>query len=422
MKAFGAERPRRRTQPLFIRRPSTPRRPVRRRAGPLVASLAAAGRLAWTLDRPLGHPRPMRSLRRNLRTSGVVGLIGGCLAVGQGFAGAPAAAGYSGPGVVAKEFIFEQAPFRSCHASTIAETPAGLVAAWFGGTEEGSPDVGIWVSRKGPEGWSRPEEVAVGADAKGNREPCWNPVLFQVPGGPLLLFYKAGPSPREWRGLLKISADAGRTWSEARRLPPTILGPIKNKPILLPDGMLLCGSSTEHRGWRVHFEWTGDCGKTWGRTPPINDGKETAAIQPTLFRTGPNRIRALVRTRQKRIFSTDSADGGVRWSPLRATSLPNPNSGIDGVTLRDGRHLLVYNHTRRGRTPLQAAVSNDAVHWQAALILEDEPGEYSYPAVIQTGDGMVHVVYTWRRKRIRHAVLDPGRFVLKPIVEGRWPR
>ncbi len=90
--------------------------------------------------------------------------------------------------------------------------------------------------------------------------------------------------------------------------------------------------------------------------------------------------------------------------------LPNPNSGTDAVTLReDGRFLLVYNHTREGRTPLNVALSRDGRTWEQALTLEDAPGgEFSYPAVIQTGDGLVHITYTWMRRRIKHVVVDPA--------------
>ena len=97
---------------------------------------------------------------------------------------------------------------------------------------------------------------------------------------------------------------------------------------------------------------------------------------------------------------------------MRATVLPNPNSGTDAVTLEDGRHLLVYNHTPKGRTPLNVAVSDDGKAWKAGPVLEAEPGEYSYPAVIQASDGLVHVTYTWRRRRIKHVVLDPTKLVV----------
>src|SRR6185503_18682846 len=109
--------------------------------------------------------------------------------------------------IVLSEFVYEQAPFPAAHASTIVETPDGLVAAWFGGTDEGKPDVGIWFSRREGNQWSAPVEVADGIDTDRRRYPCWNPVLFVSPGGELLLFYKVGPSPSRWWGLLKRSTD-----------------------------------------------------------------------------------------------------------------------------------------------------------------------------------------------------------------------
>jgi predicted neuraminidase len=103
------------------------------------------------------------------------------------------------------------------------------------------------------------------------------------------------------------------------------------------------------------------------------------------------------------------------------TELPNPDAGIDAVSLRDGRALLVYNHSARNRRVLNVAVSADGERWDAALELENQAGEFSYPAVIQTADGLVHVTYTWRRQRIKHVVLDPAALRLRPIVGGRWP-
>ena len=138
--------------------------------------------------------------------------------------------------IVLSEFLYERAPFPSAHASTIVETRDGLVAAWFGGTAEGHSDVAIWVSRKGGAKWSPPEQVADGAQPDGARQPCWNPVLFLPSEGPLLLFYKVGPSPRAWWGEVRTSVDNGRTWSAALKLPPGILGPIRAKPVELPSG------------------------------------------------------------------------------------------------------------------------------------------------------------------------------------------
>lgn len=314
---------------------------------------------------------------------------------------------------VLREFIYESGPTPSCHASTICETRDGtLVAAWFGGEYEKHPEVGIWFSTRDEKGWSKPIEVATGiqyqtASGKVVRHPCWNPVLFQPKEGPLLLFYKVGPSPDAWWGMLMTSNDNGKHWSVPRRLPEGIAGPIKNKPVELGDGKILCPTSSEDNGWRVHFEMTRDLGVSWQRTAPLNDGFEIGAIQPSILRVGGETLLAVGRTRQGKLFRVESNDLGKTWGKMTLSNIPNPNSGTDALTLADGRHLLVYNHTPRGRTPLNVAVSKDAVDWDTVITLEDQPGEYSYPAVIQTRDGLIHITYTWKRQRVRHVVLDP---------------
>jgi predicted neuraminidase len=293
------------------------------------------------------------------------------------------------------------------HASIIAETPEGLVAAWFGGPYEGHPQVGIWLARQANGRWSAPVEVTRGADRFGRAQPCWNPVLHQAAAGPLLLFYKVGPSPRRWRGVLRASMDGGRTWSAPRRLPRGILGPIKNKPVVLADGALLCPSSTEHLGWRAHLERTEDLGETWQRLAPLNTRREFSAIQPCILMYPDGRLQVLCRTRQAVIAACLSSDGGLSWEPMQGTSLPNPDSGIDAVSLRDGRAVLAYNPSQEARTPLCLAVTRDGHIWRDALVLEDAAGEYSYPAIIQASDGSLHVTYTWNRQRIRHVRVSP---------------
>lgn len=305
------------------------------------------------------------------------------------------------------EFIYEQAPFPQCHASTIEQTTDGtLITAWFGGTREKNPDVGIWVSRHVGGKWSVPVEVANGVISQEKRHPTWNPVLFQQAKGPLILFFKVGPSPEDWWGEYITSTDAGLTWSKAVRLPDGILGPIKNKPIALADGSILSGSSSEHDGWRVHIERSSDQGKTWSATQALNTKEEMGVIQPSIVRFGES-LQMLCRSQQGKVATATSTDNGATWSKFSLTNLPNPNSGLDAVTLADGRALLVYNHTPRGRSPLNVAVSADGKEWKQVVTLEDQPGEYSYPAVIQTRDGKVHITYTWQRKRVKHVVLDP---------------
>lgn len=306
------------------------------------------------------------------------------------------------------EFIFTNAPFKECHASTIVETKAGLVAAWFAGTREGHKDVGIWVARLSNAGWTQPTEVFTGVVPDGKRHPCWNPVLFSASADELWLFYKVGPSPSTWWGMLAVSSDSGASWGEPRRLPQGILGPIKNKPVRLQNGDILCPTSSEHEGWRVHFERSSDNGRTWEATEPINDGKKFGAIQPSILLHPGGKLQALGRTKGLgKIFSTTSVDGGHTWAPLAGLEVPNPGSGTDAVTLESGRHVLVYNHTPKGRTPLNVAFSEDGVNWTPGVVLENQPGEYSYPAVIQSRDKKVHITYTWKRERIKHVVLDP---------------
>lgn len=357
-----------------------------------------------------------------------------CIACLMPFWASEAETTEKGNAIVKSEFIFETAPFPSCHASTIAETKSGLVAAWFGGTAERNPDVCIYVARNENGQWTSPMKVADGVGFATNRLPTWNPVLFQPKSGPLLLFYKVGPAPATWWGMLTTSTDDGKTWSKPQRLPEGILGPIKNKPVQLPNGDILCGSSTEGNGWRVHFERTSDFGKTWKATQPVNDGKEIGAIQPSILFYPNNRLRAIGRTRNDKMFQIWSEDGGLTWRRMSLLDLPNPNSGTDAVTLRDGRRLLVYNHNIRtgshnkGRSPLNVAVSMDMSNWDwsAALVLEndsDAPNGFAYPAVIQTSDGLVHITYTWKRKRIKHVVLDPSKLkLLGPIMNGKWPK
>jgi len=334
-------------------------------------------------------------------------------------------------GVVVDEFIYDKAPFPECHAATIAETKEGLVVAFFGGTKERNPDVEIWVSRQQNGLWTPPVSVANGIINDTLRYACWNPVLYQVPGGKLLLFYKIGPSPSAWKAWMKTSTDNGKTWSSAKALPEGFIGPVKNKPVMLSNGKLLSPSSKEGDGWRVHFEASSDKGNTWSMIGPINDGKTTNAIQPSILNYKDGRLQIIARSKERALLQSWSSDNGKTWSPLTKTELPNNNSGTDAVTLKDGRQLLVYNHVlppadakngKGARTPLNLAWSKDGKTWYAAAILEDSPiSQYSYPSIIQSSDGMVHVVYTWRRQKIKYVKIDPSKLVGKKIVDGKWP-
>lgn len=316
--------------------------------------------------------------------------------------------------IQASEYIFGAAPFKQCHAATITELKDGsLQAAWFGGAFEGSPDVGIWTSVKKDNSWSAPREIATGVINDSLRYPCWNPVFFRSNNGILSLYYKVGPNPREWWGMVMQSGDEGESWSLPQKLPAGILGPIKNKPIMLASGVILSPSSTETKNneWHAHIERSTDGGKTWEKIG-IDPQNRVKVIQPTLLLYAGGKIQALLRSNQNNIMESWSEDEGKTWSPLRKTRLMNPNSGIDAVTLGSGLQVLIYNPTQKGkdwangRNKLSIAVSGDGKAWKEVVTLEDHPtGEFSYPSVIQTSDKTVHVVYTADRKSIKHVVL-----------------
>lgn len=322
--------------------------------------------------------------------------------------------------MVSQEFIYEIADAKTpqCHASTIAASGNVLIASWFGGTEEKNDDVGIWISRHEGENWSEPREVVNGVQNDTLRYPCWNPVLFQPKEGPLMLFYKVGPSPSTWWGMLVTSTDQGKSWSAPIKLPDGIYGPIKNKPIQLSNGDLLCPTSTEHDGWKVQIERTADLGQTWSNTGDLNDGVAIGAIQPTLYQHPDDVLQMLCRTQNGFISEAWSNDNGQTWSEMKAIDLPNPNSGIDGLTLKDGRHLLVYNPTDGewgDRVPLTLGLSSDGKSWTDVVEFESlsnpettKDDEYSYPSIIQTEDDLVHLVYTWNRKTVKHIVINPA--------------
>ncbi len=306
---------------------------------------------------------------------------------------------------VASEFIYESAPFPSCHASTIVETkPGEFYASWFGGTNEGNKDVAIWGAARTKSGWSAPVELV-----REPNTPTWNPVLFHDKSGTLWLYYKYGTNPREWSGGRMSSQDGGATWSKPEHLPAGIYGPIKDKPLVLTDGAIVSGTSVEsYHAWTSWIERSTDNGATWTKHGPLlYPGEVYASIQPTVVPLGRDHLIAYVRTTSRlgKIGMSQSRDAGQTWSPLELLDLPNPNSGIDAVGLKDGRVVMIYNHTNKGRSPLNLAVSKDGIHFTPSLVLESEPGEFSYPAIIQAGDGTLHTTYTWNRKKIKHVII-----------------
>ena len=325
--------------------------------------------------------------------------------------------------ILKDEFLYTKASFPECHSATIAETTKGdLVATYFGGTKERNPDVCIWVSRKlkGSDCWTAPQKVADGIMNDTLRKACWNPVVYQIPGGDLVIYFKIGSSVSDWTGWMVSSKDGGKTWSKRKPLQQDFLGPVKNKPVL-SKGRLIAPSSIESNGWRLYFEYSDDMGKTWKRTDYVEadsievDGKKKLkdlAIQPSIIFMKDGTLAAVARTRSEHVGITYSSDNGETWSKLKLIDLPNNNSGLDAVTLANGKHVMICNEKpiphgiKNGkglRTPLSLMISDDGKSWKHWMTLEDSPiSQYSYPSIIQTADGHIHCIYTWRRQRIKH--------------------
>ena len=320
------------------------------------------------------------------------------------------------------EFIFSpgSTSFPSSHASTLVELRDGsILTAWFGGTAEGNTDVAIWSSRQTGTAWSKPVELA--------REPgvaCWNPVLFHMQNARLWLYYKFGTDPQNWTAARKYSDDEGMTWSATEHLPAGIIGPVRAKPLVLPDGTIVSGSSTEsYHSWAVWIERSRDQGKTWAKIGPIvptptdpASNQREGIIQPSVVSLGAKHLRLYARSTEVigRVVVSDSFDEGNTWTQARPIDVLNPNSGIDAVALKDHHVILIYNNTTKGRSPLNLAISTDGEHFKMFLTLEDEPGEFSYPSLIQASNGDLCMTYTWNRKSIRFVRLPQSEIPKLP--------
>lgn len=309
------------------------------------------------------------------------------------------------PAIVHSEIIKEPASVPSAHASTIVETNDGLLAAWFGGSYERHPDVSIYTSRFKDGKWSDPVMVADGVQNESLRYPCWNPILFKRENGDLILYFKVGPSPSTWWGEYKISTDEGKTWSHMETIPRACIGPIKNKPVIIPGGKILYPTSIEIVGkWNVYMEMSDQDLTNWEKIEIDNNGFD--AIQPSVLFYKDGALQILCRTKNKSVVESWSKDNGKTWSKLMATELPNNNSGTDAVTLSNNLQIIIYNPITEGRNKLAIAGSYDGKIWEKLVNLEDQSsGEFSYPAIIQDKEGNIHAVYTYNREKIKYVQL-----------------
>ncbi len=305
-----------------------------------------------------------------------------------------------------KRDIFEQMPSHPmAHASTLTELPNGdLLCAFYAGAYETAPDQAIFVSRahrrSGEWVWAEPRKV-IDSPQKADG----NPVLFTSPDGVVWLFFVTLQGTGWKSSLLFVakSSDGGETWSEPEMLSAVQGRMPRTKPLVLRDGSWLLPLYDELL-WRPVFWRSEDGGQTW-REFVVQT--RVRLIQPAVVELSDGRLLAYCRSTAGRIFRLVSEDGGRHWTSPEPINLPNPNSAVDLARLPDGGLVLAFNDSVSARTPLSIAYSPDEKErWVFIRDLEVGEGEFSYPCLLVASDGCVHCVYTYRRKVIRHAVLD----------------
>ena len=329
------------------------------------------------------------------------------------------------------------------HASTVLPLDDGrILVAWFGGSQEHSDDVGIYLAERDGHGFSEPRLMAAAM------EPHWNPVLFQCGDRRIQLFYKRGREICDWRTFVRESADLGRTWGDPFELVPGDVsggrGPVRNQPLRLKSGRIVAPASVERGIWRCFMDLSDDDGRTWRRSPmmeapgtgcleeqfvywqrrmaqarqagrPLGPEEVPAAfingrgiIQPTLWEDEKG-LHALMRSGEGWIYRADSADEGESWCEAYPTGIPNNNSGIDLTRLENGVLLLAYNPVSENfgqRTPVSIAASRDGgLTWAHQCDLDAGPGEFSYPAIVSRGRH-IWLTYTYKRENIAYWEFD----------------
>lgn len=335
-------------------------------------------------------------------------------------------------------FIFEEEKyFNQCHASTLTMMPDGrIMSAWFAGTREADRDTAIWGAFLSNGKWTEPQKIV-----KVNSLAHWNPVLFTTPQKEVILYFKTGDSPTEWK-----------TW-EAKIKEDKIVedsmslvqcdelgyprGPVRCKPIVLSNGNWLAPSSIEKTvgfkliekpslsgkigrslvDWQSFVDISENNGATWNKSKLIDfdrekfgeEGKYGGVIQPTSWESVDGAVHMFLRSTAGKMFRSDSLDYGKTWSMAYPTTLPNNNSGID-VALFRGVLFLVYNPISENwgsRTPISIKFSfdNGKIWFKDVDLENDHWGSFSYPSVITTPKGIA-LTYTWNRRNIVYREFD----------------
>ena len=366
--------------------------------------------------------------------------------------------------VVSETLIFPQIP-KHVHGSSIVSLPNGdFLTAWFQGSgERSADDVRIMGARlrKGNTQWSVPFLLA---DTPGL--PDCNPVLFLNSKGKLFLVWIAVQANRwefsilryktateysakeqplwNWQDNILLKPNDSfatetalkfkdlpkqeRGWSEfARSYDEMIIEASKDlrkrsigwmtriKPLLLENGKILLPLYSDGYNFSM-IAISEDDGDTWRPSLPIIT---RGGIQPALVRKKNGNITAYLRDNgdaPNRVQLSESKDNGESWSAAVKTSIPNAGSSIELLVLKDGKWAFIGNDEEDGRYRLSLYFSEDeGISWKYKTVLEYDPilkGRYSYPSLIQTADGLLHITYSYQQEKkgesIKYVVVNPN--------------
>ncbi|MEZ6043436.1 MAG: sialidase family protein [Planctomycetaceae bacterium] len=181
------------------------------------------------------------------------------------------------------------------------------------------------------------------------------------------------------------------------------------KPTVLPSGRILLPLYSDTYSLSL-MAVSDDQGASWYASKLLVG---FGAIQPSVIRRNDGTLVALMRENgyTGHIRQCESHDDGLTWGDVTVSRIPNPGSGLDTVRLRNGNWVLVCNDTSEGRHRLSVLLSEDeGQSWPTRRTLEDnESGSFHYPAIIQSKDGQIHVVYSYfveEGKTIKHATFN----------------
>lgn len=322
-------------------------------------------------------------------------------------------------------FVSPEITGRMAHVASICElSDDRLAAAWYSGSREGAMDVAIFFSTRGPAAeaaWSEPrpivDRLSASRELRRYVKKVGNPLLFTDDDGRLWLVYVTitfgGWSASSLN--VKTSDDGGATWTDSRRLT---LSPflnlselVRNNPVPLQGGGFAIPIYHEFVGKFPELLWfppaESPAGLSWRKTR-MAGGR--SYIQPSVVPLDGRSAQAFFRDGSDRraVARALTRSGGVSWTRPAPLDLPNPDAAVSALKLSDGRLLMAFNDSRDGRGNLKLAVSGDqGLSWRRVATLEDQPGErFAYPYLFRARDGKIHLVYTWRMKRIKHVAFN----------------